>query len=273
VRGGQKLLIAETMSIAESVSVAGSASIAESVLGAGPLPSVDPGGTGEVEIAFDTLLCALGRRPATDGLGLEALGIPVTPAGTVEVDETLRTAQPSVFACGDVASRWQFTHAAAQMAWHASVNALFGGLHRFRVDWSVMPSCTFVDPEVARVGLNELQAHERGIAFELTRYELGELDRAITDEAARGFVKVLTAPGSDRILGATIVGERAGETIAEFVTAMKRGIGLNRILGTIHVYPTLAEANKNAAGAWKRAHAPQRLLGWLGRWHAWRLGR
>ncbi len=226
----------------------------------------------EVVIAFDTLLCALGRRASTEGLGLEALGIATTRTGTIEVDENLRTAQPSIFACGDVAGPWQFTHAAAHMAWYAAVNGLFGGLRRFRIDWSVLPWCTFVDPEVARVGLNEQEARERGTPFELTRYELAGLDRAIVDEAARGFVKVLTEPGRDRILGVTIVGEHAGELIAEYVSAMKNRIGLNKILGTIHVYPTFAEANKYAAGEWKRAHAPTRTLQWLRRWHRWRLG-
>jgi pyruvate/2-oxoglutarate dehydrogenase complex dihydrolipoamide dehydrogenase (E3) component len=226
-----------------------------------------------VEIAFDTLLCALGRVANTEGLGLEALGIATTASGTIEVDAHLRSAQPSVLACGDVVGPWQFTHAASHMAWHAAINALFGGLRRFAVDWSVLPACTFVDPEVARVGLNERQARERAIPYEVTRYELSGLDRAITDEAARGFVKLLTVPGRDRILGATIVGEHAGESIAEYALAMKQRIGLNRILGTIHAYPTFAEANKNAAGQWKRAHAPAAVLGWLQRWHRWRLGR
>jgi pyruvate/2-oxoglutarate dehydrogenase complex dihydrolipoamide dehydrogenase (E3) component len=226
----------------------------------------------EVVIGFDTLLCALGRRASTEGLGLEALGIATTANGTVEIDESLRTAQPRVLACGDVAGPWQFTHAAAHMAWYAAVNALFGGLRRFRIDWSVLPWCTFVDPEVARVGLNEQEARERGTPYEVARYDLADLDRAIVDEAARGFVKVLTEPGRDRILGVTIVGEHAGELIVEYVAAMKHRIGLNKLLGTIHIYPTFAEANKYAAGEWKRAHAPVRVLEWLRRWHRWRLG-
>jgi pyruvate/2-oxoglutarate dehydrogenase complex dihydrolipoamide dehydrogenase (E3) component/uncharacterized membrane protein YdjX (TVP38/TMEM64 family) len=220
-------------------------------------------------IGFDAVLCALGRAPQTSGLGLEALGIPLTPSGTIEVDAWLRTRYPNVFAVGDVAGPYQFTHAASHMAWHAAVNALFGRFRRFRIDWRFLPWCTFLDPEVARVGLNEQEARERGVPFEVVRYDLDDLDRAIADEVAHGFVKVLTQPGTDRILGVTLVGEHAGDLIAEFVMAMKHGIGLNRVLGTIHAYPTLAEANKAVAGVWKRAHAPTRLLEWVRRYHDW----
>jgi pyruvate/2-oxoglutarate dehydrogenase complex dihydrolipoamide dehydrogenase (E3) component len=223
-------------------------------------------------IEFDQVLCALGRVANTGGYGLEALDVRLTPRGTVQVDPFLRTNYPSILAAGDVAGRYQFTHAAANMAWYAAVNALFGGLWQFRIDERVMPWCTFLDPEVARVGLNEQDASEQGIAVEVTRYSLDDLDRAIVDGATRGFVKVLTRPGTDRILGATIVGEHAGELIVEFVTAMKRGLGLNKLLGTIHIYPTFAEANKYAAGQWKRAHAPTRLLGWVERFHRWQRG-
>jgi pyruvate/2-oxoglutarate dehydrogenase complex dihydrolipoamide dehydrogenase (E3) component/uncharacterized membrane protein YdjX (TVP38/TMEM64 family) len=223
----------------------------------------------ELAIGFDTLLVAVGRVANTEGYGLEELGIPVTPARTVQTDEFLQTLYPNIYACGDVAGPFQFTHTASHQAWYAAVNALFGGLKKFRADYSVIPWATFTDPEVARVGLNETEAREKGIAHEVTTYGLDDLDRAIADEEAHGLVKVLTAPGSDRILGATIAGAHAGELIAEFVAAMRHGIGLNKILGTIHVYPTLAEANKYAAGAWKRAHAPQRLLAWLERFHAW----
>jgi pyruvate/2-oxoglutarate dehydrogenase complex dihydrolipoamide dehydrogenase (E3) component len=225
-----------------------------------------------VGIEFDALLCAVGRVPNTEGYGLEELGVPVTKARTVETNEYLQTLYPNIFACGDVAGPYQFTHTAAHQAWYAAVNALFGGLKKFRADYSVIPWATFTDPEVARVGLNETEARERGIAFEVTTYGLDDLDRAIADEEAHGFVKVLTAPGRDRILGATIVGEHAGELIVEFIAAMKHGIGLNKILGTIHIYPTLAEANKYAAGAWKKAHAPQGALRVLERFHAWRRG-
>jgi dihydrolipoamide dehydrogenase len=225
-----------------------------------------------VGIEFDALLCAVGRVPNTEGYGLEELGVPVTKARTVETNEYLQTLYPNIFACGDVAGPYQFTHTAAHQAWYAAVNALFGGLKKFRADYSVIPWATFTDPEVARVGLNETEARERGIAFEVTTYGLDDLDRAIADEEAHGFVKVLTAPGRDRILGATIVGEHAGELIVEFIAAMKHGIGLNKILGTIHIYPTLAEANKYAAGVWKKAHAPQGALRVLERFHAWRRG-
>jgi pyruvate/2-oxoglutarate dehydrogenase complex dihydrolipoamide dehydrogenase (E3) component/uncharacterized membrane protein YdjX (TVP38/TMEM64 family) len=225
----------------------------------------------EVRIGFDALLLALGRAANVAGYGLEDLQVPLTKARTVEVNEFLQTNYPNVYACGDVAGPYQFTHTAAHMAWYASVNALFGRFRRFRVDWSVIPWCTFTDPEVARVGLSEDEARQKGVAHEVTRYGIDDLDRAIADEAAHGFVKVLTAPGSDRILGATIVGEHAGDLIAEFVAAMKHRIGLNKVLGTIHIYPTLAEANKYAAGEWKRAHAPQGLLRWVQRYHAWQL--
>ncbi|MGH8635915.1 MAG: FAD-dependent oxidoreductase [Burkholderiales bacterium] len=227
-------------------------------------------GDDEIRIELDRVLCALGRKPHTENLGLEALGIGLTPAGAVEVDDYGRTRVPTIFACGDVTGGYQFTHTAAHAAWYATVNALFGSLRRFRIDTRSIPWCTFTDPEVARAGLSEIEAIEQSIAHEVTLYRLDELDRAITDEAAIGFVKVITAPGKDRILGVTIVAEHAGELIAEYVLAMKHGIGLNRILGTIHVYPTFAEANKYAAGQWKKAHAPQRLLRLVERFHAWK---
>jgi len=226
----------------------------------------------EKRVEFDALLCAVGRIPNTSGFGLEALGIPVTAARTVETNEYLQTLYPNIYACGDVAGPYQFTHTASHQAWFAAVNALFGGLRRFRADYSVIPWATFTDPEVARVGLNETEAKARNIRYELSVYGIDELDRAIADEAACGMVKVLTAPGKDRILGATIVGEHAADLIVEFISAMRHGIGLNKILGTIHIYPTLAEANKYAAGSWRRAHAPARVLRTLERFHAWRRG-
>ena len=226
----------------------------------------------EARIEFDVLLCAVGRAARTKGYGLEELGIPLGKARTVETNEFLQTIYPNIYACGDVAGPYQFTHVGAHQAWFASVNALFGALRKFRADYSVIPWATFTDPEVARVGLNETEARERGIACEVTVYGLDDLDRAIADGTAHGQVKVLTAPGSDRILGVTIAGEHAGDLIAEFVTAMRHGLGLNKILGTIHIYPTYAEANKYAAGAWKKAHAPQRVLAWVERFHAWMRG-
>lgn len=224
---------------------------------------------GVQRLPYDSIIVAVGRKPRTHGFGLEELGI--TAAPTVETDEYLATLYPNIFACGDVAGPYQFTHTAAHQAWYATVNALFRQWHGFRVDYSVIPAVTFVDPEVARVGLNEREARQRGIKYEITRYDLDELDRAITEDSAHGFVKILTPPGSDRILGATVVGQRAGEMLAEFVLAMRCGLGLGKILGTIHAYPTWSEANKYAAGAWKRNHAPERLLKWLARYHAWRL--
>jgi len=223
-----------------------------------------------LHLPFDTLLVAVGRQPRTAGFGLEELGIPA--AKTVDTDAWLATLYPNIYACGDVAGPYQFTHVAAHQAWYAAVNALFGPFKRFRADYSVMPAATFVDPEVARVGLNEREAKAQEIAYEVTRYALDDLDRAIAEDHAHGFVKVLTVPGKDRILGATIVGQHAGELLAEFVLAIRHGLGLNKILGTIHAYPTWAEANKYAAGNWKKAHAPERVLRWLARFHGWRRG-
>ena len=222
----------------------------------------------EVRIPFDALLVAVGRQANLTGFGLEELGI--TTDHTVEVNAYLQTNFPNIYAAGDAAGPYQFTHVAAHQAWYAAVNALFDPFKKFRADYRVIPWATFVDPEVARVGLNELEAKERGVPHEVTVYQLDDLDRAIADGEAQGCVKVLTVPGKDRILGATIVGEHAADLLAEFVLAMKHGIGLNKILGTIHTYPTLAEANKYVAGNWKRAHAPQRLLAWAERFHAWR---
>jgi pyruvate/2-oxoglutarate dehydrogenase complex dihydrolipoamide dehydrogenase (E3) component/uncharacterized membrane protein YdjX (TVP38/TMEM64 family) len=227
-------------------------------------------GGDERRLEFDALLCAVGRVARLEGFGLEELGIPT--GRTIATDEHLQTVYPNILACGDVAGPFQFTHAASHQAWYAAVNGLFAPFKRFRADYRVIPWCTFVDPEVARVGLNEQEALEQGVAFEVTRYGIDDLDRAIADSAAHGWVKVLTEPGKDRILGVTIVGTHAGDLVAEYVLAMKHGLGLNRILGTIHVYPTLAEANKYAAGQWRRAHAPQGLLRWLERFHAWRRG-
>jgi pyruvate/2-oxoglutarate dehydrogenase complex dihydrolipoamide dehydrogenase (E3) component/uncharacterized membrane protein YdjX (TVP38/TMEM64 family) len=224
----------------------------------------------EQALAFDVLLCATGRRARVSGFGLEELGIPLTKAGTIEVNDYLQTRYPNIYACGDVAGPFQFTHTAAHQAWYAAVNALFSGIKSFKADYRVIPWVTFTSPEVARVGLSETEAQARGIAHEVTRYGLDDLDRAIADGAAHGFVKVLTPPGKDKILGATIVGEHAGELLAEFTLAMRHGLGLNQILGTIHPYPTWSEAAKYAAGEWKRAHAPQAALVWLQRLHAWR---
>ena len=226
-------------------------------------------GETEKAIEFDQLLCAVGRSPRTTGFGLEELGIPITAKKTVETDAYLQTLLPNIYAVGDVAGPYQLTHTAAHQAWYAAVNALFGRFKRFKADYSVIPWATFTDPEVARVGLSEAEAKEKGIEVEVTRYGIDDLDRAIADGSAHGFVKVLTVPGKDRILGATIVGAHAGDLLAEFVLAMKHGLGLNKIFSTIHIYPTLAEANKFAAGEWKRAHAPKALLKWVERFHDW----
>lgn len=223
----------------------------------------------EISLEFDQLLCAVGRRPRVSGYGLEELGLPLTPQKTIQTNAWLQTLYPNIYAVGDVAGPFQFTHTAAHQAWYAAVNALFGRFKRFKVDYRVIPWATFTDPEVARVGLSETEAQAQGIPHEVTRFGIDDLDRAIADDSAHGFVKVLTVPGRDHILGVTIVGEHAGDLLAEYVLAMKHGLGLNKILGTIHTYPTLAEANKYVAGEWKRAHAPQGLLKWVARYHAW----
>jgi pyruvate/2-oxoglutarate dehydrogenase complex dihydrolipoamide dehydrogenase (E3) component len=222
----------------------------------------------EQRIEFDELLCAVGRKAQITGYGLEELGIETQ--NTVVTNEYLETLYPNIFAAGDVVGPFQFTHTASHQAWYAAVNALFGDIKKFKVDYSIIPRATFVDPEVARVGLNEQEAKRQGVPYETTRYKFDDLDRAIADSSTNGFIKVLTVPGKDRILGATIVGEHAGDLLAEFVLAMKHGLGLSKILGTIHTYPTLAEANKYVAGVWKKDHAPQRVLTWLFRYHSWK---
>ena len=220
----------------------------------------------------DQLLLALGRVANVSGFGLEELGVELAPRGTIAVDGFLATNYPSILAVGDVAGPYQFTHFAAHQAWYAAVNALFGQFRRFKADYRVIPAATYTSPEIARVGLNRKEAETQGIPFEATRFNLAELDRAIADGERHGFVEVLTVPGKDKILGATIVGAHAGERIAEFVLAMRHHLGLGKILGTIHAYPTLMEGNKYVAGEWKRAHQPTRLLTLLARYHSWRRG-
>ena len=227
-------------------------------------------GDTETRLPFDALIVAVGRAARLTGYGLEDLG--VDTARTVVTDEFLATRFPNIYAAGDVAGPYQFTHTASHQAWFASVNALFGAFKRFKADYRVIPAVTFLDPEIARVGLNEREAKAQGIAYEVTTYQLDDLDRAITESETTGFVKVLTPPGKDRILGATIVGAHAGELLAEFVLAMKYKLGLGKILGTIHTYPTMAEANKYVAGEWRKARKPEAALRWLDRWFRWRLG-
>ncbi|NCO52061.1 MAG: FAD-dependent oxidoreductase [Deltaproteobacteria bacterium] len=225
-----------------------------------------------VEIPFDAILVAVGRRANIHGFGLEELGVELSPRGTVDADPLLRTNIPNILCAGDVTGPYQFTHTASHQAWYATVNALFAPFKTFRVDYRVIPWVTFTDPEVARVGLNETEATEQQLDFEVTLYQLEELDRAIAEGEDDGWIKVITPRGKDKILGATIVGPHAGDLLAEFILAMKQGIGLNKILGTIHPYPTLAEGNKAAAGEWKKAHVPERLLGWVQKFHSWRRG-
>lgn len=225
-----------------------------------------------VELPFDKLLVAIGRKANVTGFGLEQLGVETNPNGTITANDFLETNYPNIHVVGDVTGPYQFTHTASHMAWFASVNALFGFAKRFKVDYRVIPWATFTDPEVSRVGLNETDAKAQNIPYEVTSYGLDDLDRAIADSADQGFVKVLTQPGKDTILGATIVGKESSSLLAEFVLAMKYNLGLNKILGTIHIYPTMSEANKYVAGNWKRKHAPEKLLAWLEKFHTWRRG-
>jgi pyruvate/2-oxoglutarate dehydrogenase complex dihydrolipoamide dehydrogenase (E3) component len=227
-------------------------------------------GSRNVSFEFDESLIAVGRVPVIEGFGLEELGIAAGDA--IEVNEYLQTLYPNIYVCGDAAGPYQFTHVAAHQAWYAAVNALLDGIWKFKVNYDVIPWATFTEPEVARVGLNEQQAREQGIPYEVTKYDVGDLDRAITEEEAYGLVKVLTVPGKDKILGVTIAAEHAADWIAEYVSAMRHGLGLNKILGTIHIYPTLAEANKYAAGEWRKAHAPESLLRMAARLNEWRRG-
>ncbi|MDR5897725.1 FAD-dependent oxidoreductase [Halomonas vilamensis] len=233
--------------------------------------AVENGGE-HIQLPFDQLLVSVGRQANVEGLGLEALGITTSEAGTLELNERLQTRLPNIWACGDVAGPYQLTHAAAHQAWHAAVNALFGELKSFAVDYRFMPAVTYTQPEVARVGLNEKEAKAKGVDFELTHYAMEDSDRAIAEGATKGFIKVLTVPGRDKILGATIVAENAGEWLTEFTLAMKHGLGLNKLLGTIHPYPTLGEAAKATAGVWKNNHKPERVLAMLKRYFAWRRG-
>jgi pyruvate/2-oxoglutarate dehydrogenase complex dihydrolipoamide dehydrogenase (E3) component/uncharacterized membrane protein YdjX (TVP38/TMEM64 family) len=237
--------------------------------GAGKWIEVEHAGATQ-RLPFDEVIVAVGRAPRLTGYGLEELGIPV--GRVVETNEYLETLYPNILAAGDVAGPFQFTHTASHQAWFAAVNALFGSVWRFKADYRVIPWATFTDPEVARVGLSEDEAKAKGIACEVARYGIDDLDRAIADGTAEGFVKVLTVPGRDRILGVTIVGAHAGDLIAEFVLAMKHGLGLGKILSTIHIYPTMAEANKYAAGEWRRAHVNPRLVALVERFHTWRRG-
>ena len=223
-----------------------------------------------VEVEFDTLLIALGRKANTTGFGLEELGVELTPQKTIKVDEYMKTNVPNIYACGDVAGPYQFTHIAAHQAWYCAVNSMLNPFYGFKVDYSTVPWSTFTDPEVARSGLNEIEAKEQGIPYDVTTYGIDDLDRAIADEAAHGIVKVLTVPGKDKVIGVTIAGLHAGDIISEYVAAMKNGFGMNKILGTIHIYPTLAEANKYAAGNWKKNNVTEKALAWGERINRWR---
>ena len=224
----------------------------------------------EISIEYDQLICAVGRAARLEGYGLDTLGI--ESGRTINTNEFLETKYPNILAAGDIVGPYQFTHVASHQGWYAAVNSLFGQFKKFKVDYRVIPWVTFIDPEVARVGINEQEAIEQKIEYEVTRYDFEELDRAITESANKGYIKVITPKGKDKILGVTVISEHAGDLIAEFVLAMKHGLGLEKILGTIHSYPTWAEGNKYAAGEWKRAHAPETILSLLEKYHAFRRG-
>ena len=234
--------------------------------------AITSGTEGELHIPFDQVLVAVGRKANTEHFGLETLDVALNPNGTVKVNEYLQTNYPNIFACGDVAGPYQFTHMASFQAWFAAVNSLFGTFKKFRIHYNVVPWATFIDPEVARVGLNELEAEEKGIKVEVTRYGIDDLDRAIADSEAMGYVKVLTVPGKDKILGATIVGYHASELINEFILAMTHGLGLKKIMASIHIYPTLSESGKFAAGQWRKKNAPQWIMPYLKKFHRWSRG-
>ncbi|HIF9303847.1 TPA: dihydrolipoyl dehydrogenase, partial [Photobacterium damselae] len=223
----------------------------------------------QVTVEFDAVLLALGRVANVQGFGLEELGITTTARGTVEVNDYLQTQYPNIYAVGDVVGPYQLTHAASHQAWYAAVNGLFGQFKRFKADYSVMPAATYTSPEVARVGLNEKEATAQGIEFDVVTYGIDDLDRAITDGEDHGFIKVITPKGKDTILGATIVGANAGDLLAEFTLAMRHNLGLNKILATVHPYPTMSEAVKYTAGVWKRNNAPEKLLEWVEKYHRW----
>ncbi|HIF9309401.1 TPA: dihydrolipoyl dehydrogenase [Photobacterium damselae] len=223
----------------------------------------------QVTVEFDVVLLALGRVANVQGFGLEELGITTTARGTVEVNDYLQTQYPNIYAVGDVVGPYQLTHAASHQAWYAAVNGLFGQFKRFKADYSVMPAATYTSPEVARVGLNEKEATAQGIEVDVVTYGIDDLDRAITDGEDHGFIKVITPKGKDTILGATIVGTNAGDLLAEFTLAMRHNLGLNKILATVHPYPTMSEAVKYTAGVWKRNNAPEKLLEWVAKYHRW----
>ena len=222
-----------------------------------------------VRVEFDKVLLATGRKANVEGFGLEGLHLSSTPQGTIEINEAMQTSYPNIYACGDVAGPFQFTHMASFQAFFASINAMLGGLWRMNAKYNVVPWATFTDPEVARVGLNEEEANTRSISYEVTRYDMDNLDRALTDGEAHGFVKVLTVPGKDKILGVTIVGHHAGELIGEFVFAMTHGLGLKKISAVTHVYPTLLEANKLTANAWRKARLPEKYFPWIEKYFRW----
>ncbi len=259
----------ERVFASEGINIRTSAKVAAAEPGSLRLESMSNSAQAAQSLAFDQILVAVGRRANTQSLGLEAAGVELAKDGTVKVDAYLRSTQPNILACGDVAGPYQFTHMASHQAGYATLNALFGRFWKSRVNYDVVPWCTYTEPEVARVGLSETEAAEQGVAVEVTHYSLDDLDRAIAEGNAAGWVKVLTKPGSDRILGACVVGPHAGEVISELVSAMTHGLGLKKIMGTVHIYPTFAEANKLAAGAWRRARAPRGALQLLGRVHDW----
>jgi pyruvate/2-oxoglutarate dehydrogenase complex dihydrolipoamide dehydrogenase (E3) component len=223
------------------------------------------------DVTVDDILVGAGRTPNVDGIGLETAGVDYDKSG-ITVNARLQTTNPSIYAAGDICSRYKFTHAADAMAQIVIQNALFPhpfGLGYASVDSLVMPWCTFTEPEVAHVGMYEKEAQEKGLDVETYTYTLDEVDRAILDGEDEGFARVHIQKGTDKILGATIVAAHAGEMISEFSVAMKTGAGAKAIAGTIHPYPTQAEVNKKVINLWRKAHFTQRTREFLIKLFAW----
>jgi pyruvate/2-oxoglutarate dehydrogenase complex dihydrolipoamide dehydrogenase (E3) component len=216
------------------------------------------------ELETEALLVAAGRKPNVEGLGLDAAGVLYDKKG-ITVDERLRTSQPHIFAAGDIAGGHQFTHLADHHARVIVRNVLIPWIQT-KADTPVLPWCTYTSPEVARVGLSEDEARKRGVPYDVWLQPLSEVDRAVVESEESGFAKVLTAHGSDRILGATIVAERAGDLLHEVVLAMKAGVGLKAISGTIHAYPTFAEVTRRVADRYQKSRltpVARRTFAWL----------
>jgi len=230
-------------------------------------PAEGGGAPAETVVEVDEILVAVGRRAHVTGLGLEELGVDVS-GGRIAVDRYLRTAVPSIFACGDVVGPYQFTHMAGQQARAVIQNALLP--LKTRMDYRVVPWATFTEPEVARVGLSEEEAAAQGVAHRVIKVPLAGIDRAVCDGDTEGFLKILTPPGRDGILGATLVGPHAGDLLHEVVLAMRARLRLRDIASTVHIYPTLAEVFRRAADEARKESFTPRLQKWFAAYFRWR---